>query len=111
VVDFYIRRGDRSQPFQRTLRKADGTAQDLTTRTVKFFMTNRHTGEVVVDGVEITPVDAANGVVQYEWEEGTTDVAGSYWGVFQTIDTEGRPGTFPNVGYLEIEISKKASDP
>lgn len=110
MADFYVRRGDRSNPLRRTLRNADGSAKDLITRTVKFYMTNVRTGQAVVDGVEITPVDAANGIVQYEWAVGTTDVAGSYRGEFRTIDADGRPETFPNVGYIEIQITPKGSD-
>lgn len=108
--DFYIRRGDRTNPIRRTLVDFDGNPIDLVTRTVRFYMTNALTGATVVNGVVITPVDAVNGIVQYEWEPGTTDVAGSYLAEFRTTDSEGRDETFPNVGYIEIEISKRATD-
>lgn len=111
MVDFYLKRGDRSQPLQRVLRDFDGDPKDLITKTVKFYMTNARTGAVVVNGVVITPVDAVNGIVQYEWEAGTTDVAGTYLGEFETIDPEGRKESFPNDRNLEILITKKVGDP
>jgi baseplate upper protein BppU len=111
VVDFYIRRGDRTNPIRRTLVDFDGNPIDLVTRTVRFYMTNAQTGAIAVNGTVVTPVDAANGIVQYEWEAGSTEVAGNYLGEFRTTDPEGLEETFPNVGYIEILISPKGTDP
>jgi hypothetical protein len=110
AIDFVLKRGDRSSPLRRTLTDFAGEPVDLTSKTVKFFMTNVRTGAPIVNGVEITPVDAALGIVQYEWEEGTTDLAGDYRGEFQTTDPEGLEQSFPNDGYIMIQITPKGSD-
>lgn len=110
AVDFVLKRGDRSSPLRRTLTDGDGNPIDLTSKTVKFFMTNVRSGAPIVNGVVITPVNAAAGLVQYEWEVGTTDLAGDYRGEFQTTDPEGLVQSFPNDGYILIQITPKGSD-
>lgn len=110
MPDFYIRRGDRTSPLRRTLVDFDGNPVDLTSKTVKFYMANAQTEAIVVNGTVITPVDAVEGVVQYEWEPGTTDVAGNYLAEFRTTDPEGLEQTFPNSGYVEVQITRRATD-
>lgn len=110
MADFFLRRGDRTSPLRRTLVDFDGNPIDLTSKTVKFYLANAQTEVFVVNGSVITPVDAVNGVVQYEWEPGTTDVAGNYLGEFTTTDPDGLVQSFPNAGYIEVQITKRPGD-
>jgi len=58
--------------------KQDGSAVDLTGATVKFYMKNRDTGNVKINGVACTLVVAASGTCKYVWQSGDTDTVGTF---------------------------------
>jgi hypothetical protein len=101
--------GDRDPPFELYLSElVNGvvTPVDLTTSDVSIVMVNSITKEVKVNQ-PMTVIDAPNGHIQYEWEEGDTDTAASYLIVIKLTDinTE-HVRTFPDEGYLHLEIEK-----
>lgn len=102
---FFIKRGDRNPPLRRTLEDADGNAVDLTGTTVKFYMKNSRSSEIVVNGTTVVPLNAVGGVVQYEWEAGSTDTAGEFIAEFEVTDS-GLKETFPNDDYIHIQIKQ-----
>ena len=48
---------------------------------------------------------AADGVVEYAWAAGDTDTAGTHLAEFQVTFPGGLPATYPNRGYLLVEIT------
>ena len=53
-------------------------------------------------------IDAAKGLVQYDWQSGDTDVAGVYSVEWRVQFPNGNM-TFPNVGFASFEIAAKLS--
>ena len=49
-------------------------------------------------------VDAKHGVVLVPLEPGDTDTAGTYWAEFEVTFGDGRVETYPNRGYLTVNI-------
>jgi len=104
---FKIKQGDR-RPYlkgQLVTLDEDGEVegpQDLTGATVVFTMKNPKTGVVIIEEGPTTVLDIANGNVQYEWQEGDTDLAGDFLGEFEaTFGDEAE--TYPN-GKLGFKI-------
>ena len=100
--DFYIKTGDTGPALRRTLLDTSGDAEDLTGATVAFHMESTD-GVVVVDG-SATLVDAANGVVQYEWQSGDTDESGTFFGEFEVTFSDGIVQSYPNDGDIRIGV-------
>lgn len=99
-MTFYIKRNDTSPAIQYTL-LVDGTAVDITGAAVRFHMArDRH---IVVDAVATT-VNAVGGVVRYDWQPDDTVSAGTYDAEFEVIYPDGSIETFPNSGYIPVEI-------
>jgi hypothetical protein len=55
----------------------------------------------------MTITDALGGVVQYDWQSGDTDTAGSYYAEFEVTYNDGAVETFPNNQNLAISIRKE----
>lgn len=82
--------------------KQDGSVVDLTGATVKFYMKNRDTGTVKINGVACTIVSASAGTCKYVWQSGDTDTVGTYQAEVEVTFSGGTVQT----GYesLTIEI-------
>lgn len=104
MADFDIKRND-TQPFPRAvLGYDDGSEANLSAATsVKFIMRACKTGALKVSA-PATIVDAAGGVVEYQWETGDTDTAGKYDYEWEVTWATGRIQTFPGEGYGVINI-------
>ena len=108
MPDATLKTGDTRPPLEATL-TVDGTAVDLTGATVRFRMRNRATDSLAIDA-SATVVDAAGGVVVYEWAAGDLNSAGGYAAEF-AVDFSGATGaafdgdqTFPNDRSLSIRV-------
>lgn len=99
---FYIKQNDTTPSLRATLMWS-GSAVDLTGASVGFHMRDAYTGTVIIDS-PATIVDAANGVVEYEWLPADTAVAGLYEGEFEVTFASGEVMTFPNDGHIRIQI-------
>lgn len=99
---FNIKQNDTSPSLQATLKDASGTAISLTGATVRFHLKSLD-GVVKVDAA-MTVTDADNGVIQYDWDAGDTDTAGSYYAEFEVTYNDGSIETFPNNQNLAIQI-------
>jgi hypothetical protein len=105
-ADFYLKKGDRLASLVATLKKPDGTAQDLTGATVFMYMRLRgSTGTPKINGASASIIDAANGRVQYDWEVADVDTVGRYWATF-VVNISGKLKSFPTHGYITIEIEE-----
>lgn len=99
--------GDRLPEITATVRDAAGAAVSLVGATVAFFMADKETGTVKIDGAAATVVDAAGGQVKYAWGATDTTTAGEYRARFRVTFGDGRKMHAPNYGYVFVTISPK----
>lgn len=104
---FYIKQNDTSPSLRATLKDGQQQAVDISGSEVKIHVKSAG-GTLKVDET-MTVVDAASGVVQYDWQEGDTDTPGSYYLEFQVTYSDGSIETFPNstneVLYVQSELA------
>lgn len=81
-----------------------GTPVNLTGCVVRFRMIDR-TGLVVVNNALCSVTgDPADGHVEYEWQVGDTDTAGTFRGWFPVVFPSTKPETFPTIGSVLVRI-------
>jgi hypothetical protein len=102
-MTFYVKQNDTSPSMLATLQDADGNAVNLTAASVRFHMRPVGGGQVVVDeaAVVVTPLE---GLVRYNWIAADTDTIGSYQAEFEVTYADASIETFPNDGYIRVEI-------
>lgn len=103
-MSFYIKQNDTSPSLRSFLRDGDGDPIDLTGATVKFLMRPIGGTTLKINDSAVI-VTALSGLVQYEWEVGDTDTVGSYQAEFEVTYTGGDVETFPNNGYIRVEVT------
>lgn len=96
------------------LRNLDGTYVDLTTAdSVTFTMRRLEENQpdtLVFSGRACSIVNAAQGVVEYEWQSGDTDIAGAHVGDFEITWSPGVTEIIPTKGYVSVRILQSAGD-
>ena len=102
-MTFYIKQNDTSPSMLATLQDADGNVIDLTATDVRFHMRKISSSEVVVDNAA-TIVTELEGLVRYDWQSGDTATIGSYLAEFEVTYADATVETFPNDGYIRVEI-------
>lgn len=100
---FYIKQNDTSPFLLATLKDANENLIDLTAATVRFHMRRVGSTDAVVDGAAIV-VNEDQGTVRYEWQAADTAQIGSYQAEFEVTYSGGVIETFPNNGYIRVEI-------
>lgn len=100
---FYIKENDTSPAIRATLLNGSGDTVDVQDSTVRFHMRVLGQTATVIDAAA-TLINATGGVVQYNWQAGDTDTIGSYQAEFEVTYPDGTIETFPNNGYIRIEI-------
>lgn len=98
---FYIKQNDSSPSLRVALKDGDGTAIDLLGASVKFYLVP--VGETTPI-VNATASILANGIVQYDWDNGDTSTPGTYKGEFEVTYAGGDVETFPNSDYISVII-------
>lgn len=106
-LQFFIKQNDTSPTIRATLRGSDGNTLNLSNSTVSFIM-KRNSGDTTIQGSAIF-FDAAEGIVEYEWQTGDTAVAGTYKAAFKLTYSDGRIETFPNTGSIEVTIQPQVA--
>jgi hypothetical protein len=103
-MTFYIKQNDTSPAMLATLQDADGNAVDITSATVRFHMRPIGSTQVTIDQavVIVTPL---SGIVQYNWQASDTATVGSYQVEFEVTYADASVETFPNDGYIRVEIT------
>ena len=91
---FYIKQNDTSPSVTATLTDANSVPVNVSGATVRFHMEDV-VGTLKVDAEMAIP-DGINGVVQYDWQAGDTDTAGTYYVEFEVTYNDGAVETFPN---------------
>jgi hypothetical protein len=103
-MSFYVKQNDTSPSMLATLKDGYGAAIDLTGSTVRFHMRLVGNETAMIDeSAQIVEED--NGVVRYIWQTGDTSVVGSYEAEFELTYVDGSIETFPNNGYIGVEIT------
>lgn len=102
-MTFYIKQNDTVPSIRAELQNGNGDPVDLINANVRFLMRAIGANQTTVSAaaVVITP---ASGVVQYNWIAADTDTIGSYQAEFEVTYPDGTIETFPNNGYIRVEI-------
>lgn len=103
--DYVYSKGDTKPPVKGTI-EDDSGAYDLSGGEVRFYMRNEDTGELKIDGRVANIVDAANGEVEYELQDGDTDTVGLFEAWFVAVFSDGEL-TAPNAGNKPIEVTER----
>jgi len=102
-MTFYIKRNDTSPAMLATLQDANGDAVDITAASVRFHLRPINSQTVTVDEAA-TIVTAPDGLVRYDWQAADTATIGSYQAEFEVTYADTTVETFPNDGYIRVEI-------
>jgi len=101
---FNLKQNDTSPSLQTTLLDGDGLPVSISGNNgVRFHM--RAAGGTVKIDTDAIVVDAAAGIVRYDWTATDTDTAGTFQAEFEVTYTDDKIETFPNLGYIEIVIT------
>ena len=100
--DVTIKRGDTRHAIRAVLKNTQGTPVNLSGCSVSFYMAPLGRPPTISRAVDIH--DALAGEVWVVFAPGETDVSGVYRAEFQVTYGDGRKETFPNDGYISIQI-------
>jgi transcriptional/translational regulatory protein YebC/TACO1 len=100
MADLTLKQNDTRGAIKATLSNESGPV-DLTGATVRFLMSK--VGKLKVNKQAIIQ-DAINGSVLVVFERVDTDESGLYQGEFEVTYSDSSVETFPNDGYVLIEI-------
>ena len=101
---FKIKQNDTKPPLRVTLKDSDGLPADVPGASVVFSMRVQPTGTTKVDKQAVTVNDASSGDIQYDWTATNTNTADVYEGEFQVTYADTSVQTFPNDGYILIDV-------
>ena len=102
-MSFQIKQNDTTPSLRASLLNGNGDAVDLINTTVKFHMRPIGSSTPSIDAVA-SVISEPLGVVQYDWLAGDTSDIGSYQAEFEVTYPAGGIETFPNDGYIRIEV-------
>ncbi len=100
--DVTIKRGDTRNCIKAVLKDATGSPVNLTSCEAKFHMAPPGRQAIVSRAAHIE--NAVSGEVWVVWAPGETDVVGIYRAEFEVMYQDGRRETYPNDGYISIQI-------
>ena len=104
TTNFYIKQGDRLPSIQATLQDGKGVAVPLTSGVTS--VTFRMRWSTVIKSGPAVIVDAANGVVRYDWAVGDTDRSAVYSAEFEVLwAADGKRETYPNQEYITVHVT------
>lgn len=102
-MSFYIKQDDTTPSLRADLKNGSGDSVDLLDATVRFHMREIGSTNIVIDA-DATVISEAGGTVQYDWVAGDTADVGSYQAEFEVTYPNSTVETFPNDGYIRVEI-------
>lgn len=104
MMAFYIKQNDTSPSLRAQLKDGDDIPVDLTGATIRFHMRAIGGATAAVDASAQIITPDISGIVQYDWDNGDTATIGSYQAEFEVTFAGGAVETFPNSGYIRVEI-------
>lgn len=104
-MTFYIKQNDTSPSMLATLQDASGVAVDISAASIRFHMRQIGSSQITVDA-QATIVDALAGEIRYDWQAADTAKIGSYQAEFEVTYADASIETFPNDGYIRIQITE-----
>lgn len=113
MADFYIRQGDTASAIRDVLRDEDGIPVAINSATVTLTLVPLRGGPALVDAGAADNLDDGTepnrGAVRFDdWTTLLTAEPGSYLGSWTVTFLDGRIETFPNAGYIAVEITPDA---
>ncbi len=102
AYDFTIKKGDLLPAITATLSDANGVV-DLTGSTVKFIMTSVRSSTPQVNAAAVI-VSPTAGSVRYDWAGTDTNTPGDYKAEWEVTLPSTKKLTFPNDGYLWVQV-------
>lgn len=104
AADFTVKANDTEPSIQATL-TSGGSPIGLTGSTVKFILADKTSGAVKVNAAAVV-VDAAAGIVRYDWDgvAGDTDTPASYQAEWEITDSDGGVRTVPTTTYITVDV-------
>lgn len=110
VSDYYMKVGDTASPIYSTLEDANGDPVDIQNAAVQFKLAPIAGGTVTVDDAAVNlqvdnGSDGSKGDVRYNWGTAPSD-AGLYLGEWQVTFGGGLVQTFPNDGYILVNVAE-----
>jgi hypothetical protein len=104
---FPIKQNDTAPPIRTNLTDEDqGFSLSSGIASVRFVMRALGAGVAKISAVAQI-VTAADGIIQYDWQEGDTDTPGQYHVEWKVIFQNGKRATFPNKGYDIVDIEEE----
>lgn len=104
AASFYIKQNDTAPSIEVALKNSNGRVKSMeNAASVKFHMNDENNNPLVENGTG-TIINAAKGIVAYEWQTGDTSSVGVHSAEFQIEYTNGQIETFPNTGYIKVII-------
>lgn len=102
-----MKQGSTSPPIRaQLLSQTTGAAISLVGASVDFkmYQVNDDSTVTALVDAEGNIEDAANGIVNYEWQTGDTSVVGSHRAEFVVTFSGGEVESFPPQGFIEVRI-------
>lgn len=96
IVHFNV--GDVLTPIRLQMNQRDGTAKDLSTYTVEFYLYAVSDGSTKVDAGSCTLTNGgSDGRAHYAWDSADIDTAGEYYGYWK-LTKDGLSALYPRDG-------------
>lgn len=101
---FSIKQNDTSPSIRANILDYEGNPVNITGGSVRLHMKEiGGDGSLIVKNMAI--LDAANGLVQYDWVTGDTTEVANYNAEIQVTYADGEIETYPNAGYFTIVVT------
>lgn len=101
---FRIKRNDTSPAIKRKLLDSDGNVINLTGASVRFYMSDKVAADATI-------LNAIEGIVSYDWQDGDTDTSGVHNAEFEVVYADGTKETFPNDSNIIVVIASDLGEP
>jgi hypothetical protein len=108
-MTFQIKKGDTSPALKAKLINPDGSPAALSlAEEVEFYLNDPKDNEKISDDLDgnVSILNASDGQVQYQWKDGQTDNVGQKEAEFVVTFENGTVQSYPNNGFLYINILK-----
>ena len=103
-MTFFVKQNDTSPKLAATLKDGNGQVVDVTGASVRFHMAKLNSSTVITDA-SATVTNGSAGTVEYAWTASDTASIGTFCGEFEVTFPTGLIETYPNSGYISIQIT------